>query len=283
MDRRGLKKIAQETVEWLECGCNEFPRLREEAQLAARASRVFTGDELDAMKQKTGRRPPRAEMTAIQVTAESTLEAARRLPGAVCLVFGSARRPGGGFLNGASAQEESVARGSGLYAVETKHTGLYIQKDRVRAPFYTHDMIYAPDVPVFRDRDDLPLDAMFRTGLIVACAPNKSSARGKQREACDRVLVERAGYVLALAAEKRHTTVVLGAWGCGVFGNDPHVLAEAFASMLTNEGPFAHTFRCVVFAMMDETSPAFRVFRQKFADNGIKAGDAISAKSSLPI
>lgn len=267
MDRRGLKKIAEQTVDWLERGCDQFPSLNSSAKVAARASRVFTGDEIEQIKQKQSRRPRRESATSIQITAESTLEAASRLPGAVCLVFGSARRPCGGFLNGASAQEESVARGSGLYAVETKHTGLYIQKERARAPFYTHDMIYAPGVPVFRDRDERPLDKMFYTGMIVACAPNKSCARGRQREACDLVLVQRAEYVLALAAEMRHRSVVLGAWGCGVFGNDPHVLAEAFASMLTDEGPFAHTFDRVVFAMMDETSPAFRVFRQKFADH----------------
>lgn len=267
MDRRGLKKIAEQTVDWLEHGCDQFPGLCPDAKIAARASRVFTGDDLEQMKQKHSRRPRGESATSIQITAESTLEAARRLPGAVCLVFGSARHPGGGFLNGASAQEESVARGSGLFAVETKHTGLYIQKDRVRAPLYSHDMIYAPKVPVFRDREERPLREMFHAGMIVACAPNKSCARGKQREACDRVLVQRAGYVLALAAEMKHRNVVLGAWGCGVFGNDPAVLAEAFASLLTNGGQFERAFDCVVFAMMDETSPAFAAFCLNFTNN----------------
>src|SRR3954447_14311888 len=49
----------------------------------------------------------------VEVTAESTLAAARRVGGDVAaLVFASAKNPGGGFLGGAEAQEESIARAS---------------------------------------------------------------------------------------------------------------------------------------------------------------------------
>ena len=70
---------------------------------------VLPDDELTA--------PSQSGATTIEVTDDSRLAAARRLgDGAGCLVLASARNAGGGFLTGAQAQEESIARSSALYA-----------------------------------------------------------------------------------------------------------------------------------------------------------------------
>src|SRR5688500_2570515 len=58
--------------------------------------------------------------TEYEVNNETTLDAARRLVAAgekdvMCLNFASAKNPGGGFLGGALAQEECIARASALY------------------------------------------------------------------------------------------------------------------------------------------------------------------------
>lgn len=74
-----------------------------------------------------------------------------------------------------------------------------------------------------------------------------------------RARVDRA---LAVMAHHGHRHLVLGAWGCGVFGNDPEIVADQFAVAL--EGPFAGVFEEVVFAVLDWS--AERRFVRPFAE-----------------
>ncbi len=66
-------------------------------------------------------------------------------------------------------------------------------------------------------------------------------------------MIDRIEKVLALAVVNGHDVLVLGAWGCGVFGNDPAQVARGFARHLTGEGRFRSAFRKVVFAVLDRT------------------------------
>jgi uncharacterized protein (TIGR02452 family) len=59
----------------------------------------------------------------------------------------------------------------------------------------------------------------------------------------------RVAKVLAIAAIHGHEALVLGAWGCGVFGNDGGEIAELFRAALT--GRFANTFSRTIFAVTD--------------------------------
>lgn len=110
-----LREIARQTVAIAESG-----RYRNNAgeditiEAAVRAAVDGTREHLpDEVLHLDGAKPG---ADTVEVTYESTLQAARRLgPGAACLVFASAKNPGGGFLGGAKAQEESIARSSALY------------------------------------------------------------------------------------------------------------------------------------------------------------------------
>jgi hypothetical protein len=64
-------------------------------------------------------------------------------------------------------------------------------------------------------------------------------------------LLERMERVLAVAALNNQRHLVLGAWGCGVFGNSTMEVALMWRSFLL-EGKFKNTFETVLFAITDE-------------------------------
>lgn len=215
--------------------------------------------------------PGSAGMTT-EVTNETSLAAARRLgAGTACLVFASAKNPGGGFLNGAQAQEESIARASALYPclrAAREFYGFHRDQGDLR---YSDRVIYAPGVPVFRSDDGTLLDVPYPVSFLTAAAPNLGAIMANQRPAADSVpgvLAARAGRVLAVAAAHGHRKLVLGAWGCGVFRNDPAVVAAAFAAALTR---FQAHFDQVTFAVLDRQpgTPTHAAFTHAFGRGGV--------------
>ena len=193
---------------------------------------------------------PVAGRTDLSVTNESTLAATRRLGGDLaCLVFASARNPGGGFLNGAQAQEESIARGSALYPCLRAAGDFYAHHRAHPELTYTDRVIYSPAVPVFRDDKGDLLPQPYPVSFLTAAAPNLGAIRRNQPELAPEVpavLARRAIRVLKVAAGHGHRRLVLGAWGCGVFGNDPATVADAFAQALRAVPHFDE----VVFAVL---------------------------------
>ncbi|MCX4766879.1 TIGR02452 family protein [Streptomyces sp. NBC_01275] len=208
----------------------------------------------------------------VEVTGESSLEAARRLadvPVAV-LNFSSARNPGGGYLNGAQAQEEALCRASALYTCLLGAREFYDHHRAHRDPFYTDRVIHSPAVPVFRDDRGRLLDEPYTAGFLTAAAPNAGVVlRTAPERAAElpRALAVRAERVLETAAAHGYRRLVLGAWGCGVFRNDPAQVAEAFKALLGPGGRFGRTFEHVVFGVLDRTpgSTVRGAFEEAFA------------------
>lgn len=196
---------------------------------------------------------PSDRPTVYEVTNETTLSAARRLVAeghrVVALNFASARHPGGGFLNGARAQEESLCRSSALYEC-IRASKMYRHHSGLPGGFYTNYAIYSPDVPVFKDDDGELLDEPYPCSFVTAPAVNAGCVRDDERPLIRSEMGERVEKVLALAAG--HDAVVLGAWGCGVFKNDPEMIADLFRSALVTR--FAGVFARVTFAVLDHTA-----------------------------
>jgi uncharacterized protein (TIGR02452 family) len=184
------------------------------------------------------------------------------------LNFASAKNPGGGFLNGARAQEESLARSSALYPTLLE-SAMYARHRELRDPLYTTFVVTAQDVPVFRDDDTGELlDEPYLASFVTSPAPNAGVvlARDPGRLAeVEQAMRERVRRVLDVARLEGHRALVLGAWGCGVFGNEPRFVAEAFATELF--GDFTRTFDEVVFAVLDwsEERRFVRPFAERFA------------------
>jgi uncharacterized protein (TIGR02452 family) len=253
----GLRAFARETVAITEQGGYAQVGLGDEMARAVAGTRLYAPEDVLAAPAPVPGAPE------VQVTDESSLEATRRLGGDVaCLVFASARNPGGGFLTGAQAQEESIARASALYPC-LRVAGDFYAYHRGRPELtYSDRVIYSPAVPVFRDDRGTLLPAPYPVSFLTAAAPNRAAIQRTQPELSGQVaetLARRARRVLLVAAAHGHRRLVLGAWGCGVFGNEPAMVAEAFGAALA-ECPW---FDQVVFAVLDRQrgQPVYAAFR----------------------
>ena len=270
MDAMALTGTAKQTLRVIEDGqylsrTGELVSIRAETDRALNGTILYTPRDVEALPL------PRAEGRArLEVTGETTATAARRLceEGArvVLLNFASARNPGGGFLGGAKAQEEDLARCSALYSCLVTKPGYYEANRAQRSLLYTDHLIYSPDVPFFRDERHGFLEKPFFPSVITSPAPNAGGVIAREtngRAAVHEALIRRARHVLAVAAKHGHRTLVLGAWGCGVFRNDPAEVAEVFATLLEESGG---TFERVVFAVWERSGdgPNLQAFRARF-------------------
>jgi uncharacterized protein (TIGR02452 family) len=197
---------------------------------------------------------------SVEVTGETTLAAAARLVDeghgpVACLNFASARKAGGGWLNGAEAQEEGLARASALAACLASVPEFYEFHRRQQDLRYGDHIVCSPAVPVFRDDSGTLLARPYQVMFLTAAAPNAGALADQGRSADMRELIGlRARRVLAAALLHEQRALVLGAWGCGVFRNDPAVVADAFAGLL--EDGFAGAFDRVTFAVLDRAAGA---------------------------
>jgi len=208
-----------------------------------------------------------SHQTIIEVTNETTLSAHRRHlakgHNAVSLNFASATQPGGGFLGGARAQEEYLCRSSALF-LSIKDSPMYDYHRDNWTPFYSDAMIYSGDVPVFRDDQHELLETPYQASFITSAAPLAKKVPPHEHPKLPNILLHRIHKIVSVAKARGHDSLILGAWGCGAFGNDGHLVAELFHRTLTVE--FAGSFKEITFAIVD-TSPEQRFigpFAQRF-------------------
>lgn len=194
----------------------------------------------------------------VEVTEETTLQAAQRLKNerTLCLNFASAKNAGGGFLSGSQAQEESLARSSALYICQTSQPEMYEFNRRLTTCLYSDHMILSRDVPIFRDDDGALVDEPFTTAFLTVPAVNAGAVRRNEPENVAQIeptMCARLRKILVLARHFEYSNLVLGAWGCGVFANEPSFVARLFADELRSDGEFGRSFKRVVYAIYDST------------------------------
>jgi uncharacterized protein (TIGR02452 family) len=254
-------RLARETVEICNCGSYTSPTgaavsIASKIKEAAARTRLYGAEAI-------GRGAlPAGQVTSISITDESTVAALHRLAkegdeDLACLNFASAKNPGGGFLGGAEAQEESLARSSALYPCLLAAPAYYEQNRHCRTTLYLDLAIWSPRVPFIRDERGGLLEEPFTASVITSPAPNAGAIARNEPERIgdiEAALHRRTDLVLRIAAEHGVRRLVLGAWGCGVFQNDPWIVARTFAEALTGNGPFANVFPEVVFAIYDRST-----------------------------
>ncbi len=252
------RAIAMETVRILAdggytCGGRRVDIL-EECKRAVEASRLIAPEDWAGMVI-----PSRRGETACTVTNRSAVDAvldfARQgLDRVGVLNFASARNPGGGFLNGAMAQEESLASSSGLYPALLAHP-LYYERNRAcRSMLYTDHAIYSPGVVFFRDGRFRLVEKPASAAVLTLPAVNRGAAlrQGEDPALADGRMRARMRLALLAFAAMGDTRLILGAFGCGVFRNDPAMVAAEWEALLSGE--FAGVFERVEFAVLDRTA-----------------------------
>ena len=258
-ERTSRAQIARDTVAIVERGHYLCGDLRVEigaaVDAAVRGSEAFAPSTLAALHADVAPRwagePARAR---VEITGETTLGAARRLVAdggrVLCLNFASAKNPGGGFLSGARAQEESLCRGSALYATLVAQVAYYDANRACRDLLYTDWAIYSPRVPVLRDDDEQLLAEPVLASFVTMPAPNRGAMRERDEAAIAATLRRRIGSIFAIAADRGYRRLVLGAWGCGAFRNDPAAVAAAFREVVDSSA-WRSAFDTLVFAIFE--------------------------------
>ena len=203
-------------------------RLAENVRSSVERSVVYGGP--DRMPtEAVGRRtyPEIAVVDADSVSAVfAEAESGRR--GIAVLNFASYKNPGGKFLDGSSAQEESLCHESTLYPILARFGGYYgWNKGTLNGSLYADRAIWTPDV-LFERSGKRPADC----AVITCAAPNLTAAAryGRAtREENSRALASRISFVRRIAEENGVEDMILGAFGCGVFGQNPSEVATMFA------------------------------------------------------
>lgn len=173
------------------------------------------------------------------------------------LNFASYLNPGGGYINGAWAQEEALCAESTLYPILELNSRYYEKNRRDKNEgAYTSRSLLVPNVIFERERNARLVD------VIVSAAPNARHMGPERADEAAQALRDRIDMVCRIAADSDCDTFIAGAWGCGVFGNDPESVAEMFKDWLDeNDGAIPR----VVFAIMNADSDNYKAFADIFA------------------
>ena len=223
-----------------------------------------------------------SEPAKIFLSEARTFETAMRLqkenPGKKIAVlnFASAVNPGGGVILGASAQEECLCRCSTLYGTldqEDLWNRYYLVNRRAMDPLYTDACIYSPGILICKTDEALPerlKEEEFVSVDVITCAAPKlgreyhSGSDPALDEKLSAVYRSRIRRILEIAAFRKAEILVLGAFGCGAFHNDPDLVSKAFDEVLKE---YLNRFELVEFAVYcrDSETRNYRAFRRNLS------------------
>ena len=167
----------------------------------------------------------------------------------LALNFANAMYAGGGYVLGGNAQEESLCRSSLLYyTIKTQKE--YYRRNRLHIlPDYTDTLIYSENVPLIRDDKGELLENPLSCGFLTIPAVNRTFAKFMFSDRkINQKMQRRIDMILNISAEKNPDVLVLGAFGCGMFGNKREIILDMFEKSI-NAG-FPENIK-IIFAIPD--------------------------------
>lgn len=168
------------------------------------------------------------------------------------LNFASYKHPGGMFLKGSMAQEEALCHESILFDVLKVFQDKYynINKKRLNRSLYTDRALFSKDILFIRDKKQ------HEFSVLTCAAPNYGSAMKYShisRQENHEALKQRIDFIFRIAIHQHVSSLVLGAWGCGVFGQNPEEVASLFMYFAEK---YRFYFKNIVFAVPQSNSNA---------------------------
>jgi len=156
----------------------------------------------------------------------------------IALNFANAMYAGGGYILGGNAQEESLCRASMLYYT-IRNQKKYYWKNRFHIlPDYTDTMIYSHNVPVIHDDSGKLLENAVKCDFITCPAVNRTFARFMFTDKnIERKMEIRINKIISLAVSQKPDVLILGAFGCGMFGNKRDIIFRIFKDAINNFVP----------------------------------------------
>lgn len=211
-------------------------------------------------------------LTAIEVWECDCLPAAAALLNAglnpAVLNMANRQNPGGGAINGAGAQEETIFRRSNIFQSLYQFASYAEQYGLQRKyPQYPLDRdfggVYSPGVTVFRADEKAGyalLDDPFRVAFVSVAAMRHPELTPDFQQIVPRLVGAAKNKIrtaLRIAALHGHDAIVLGALGCGAFRNPPAHVARLFHEVI-DEPEFEGRFRRIVFAIIEDHNSTLR-------------------------
>ena len=173
----------------------------------------------------------------------------------------SFKRPGGGVERGSGAQEENIFRRSNLYEslyrfseYLAKENGLPVEEKQYPLPL-EYGAIYSPSISVFRNSEDKNYSFLDKTYVMdfitIAAIKNPTLVDGKLIQRDAEIMKGKIKMMLNLGLYWENDAIVLGAFGCGAYGNPPEEIARLFKEVLDQE-EYRNKFSRIVFAILDD-------------------------------
>lgn len=255
--------IANETVKFINNGGYLNNKFNNDISKA----KLYNPRELQELSVKIINDSPNAK---IFIYNQDTCECAKRFIdiGSTCILnFASARHIGGGFLTGAMAQEEAICRNSTLYASINSESAREYYEYNNASPneLYSDYTIYSPCVEVIRDATGKLLDTPYTISAITSPAVNLNRVKNASHKEVSSTMTNRAEYILKIAIHNQVDNIILGAWGCGVFGNSPKDISNMFKYLLFDKG-YIKAFKNVSFAIYSRNLENYNAFEETFKE-----------------
>ncbi len=154
------------------------------------------------------------------------------------LNFANAMYAGGAYVLGGNAQEESLCRASMLYYTIRKQKDYYRRNRLHVLPDYTDTMIYSENVPLIRNDSGGLLEKAVLCSFITCPAVNRTFAKFMfSQKRINHIMYTRIKKIITLALEKKTDILILGAFGCGAFGNRRKTVLPIFEEIINKYVP----------------------------------------------
>lgn len=151
------------------------------------------------------------------------------------LNLASATTPGGSTRKGASAQEEALCRRSSLLlSLESEEAKKYYEYNQaLKTRMGSDAVMITPAVEVIKDQAEHLLNQTYTVSVMTCAAPMvRLGLEGMSQKEYEELLRRRIEGMLLCAAVNGYRHLVLGAFGCGVYGNDAKLVSDLFAKAI---------------------------------------------------